>query len=403
MKKPARVKPGADTHGAPGARPLVLHVTNRPTPYRLQYYRVVSAALDSAGADLHIFFLGTGKRDREWKISAEDMHGFAYTLNTASDQQRAAVAAIRERGPAVVVLAWAMDPLALRLLLYCRRRGISTILFTGETIVTAAGRSYSWLRALVRRAFFRLATGFLTYGTRSTEYLRHYDVPVAAITTGINVVDTEFFRESVDALRASGDAARERERYRDHDGHPFTAHLLLVGYMIPGKGISSTLHALASLPERTIALHIVGSGQREQAHRASVAALGLEDVVFFHGYRQTPEMPLYYAFADIVLFPSNIDVFGLVMAEGAAAALPVIASKFSGGTVDVVDPEVSGLIIDPGNVAEYAAGIARLAADPGLRLAMGRAGRERAMRLLTPERSAARYLEAIERIVPLRR
>jgi glycosyltransferase involved in cell wall biosynthesis len=384
---------------AAARRPLVLHITNIPTPYRLPYYRAVAAALDTAGIDLRVHFLGKGKRKREWTIDAGDLRGFAHTLGDPSDPFRAAADAIRREKPAVVVLAWAMDPLALRLLLFCRRRGIPIILFTGETAATAAGRTYPWLRALVRRPFFSLANGFLTYGTRSTEYLIGNGVRREKIDTGINVVDTEFFRHGVDRLRASGEASRERERWRDGRGGAFAAHLLLVGYMIPGKGVGATIEALAALGRRDIALHIVGSGPREEAHRTHVKERGLDDIVFFHGYRQTPEMPSFYAFADVVLFPSFIDVFGLVMSEGAAAGLPVIASPYSGGTVDVVEDGVTGIVVDPNDAARYAAAIARLADDPGLRRAMGAAGRDRAMRLLTPEVSAGRYLAAIERIV----
>lgn len=382
---------------ASGPRPLIFHVTNIPTPYRLPYYRAVCAALRNEGIDFHVFFLGRGKRRREWKITDDDLRGFPFTMNDADPSRtyREVVRSIEKMKPSVVVLAWAMDPLALRLLFYCRRRKIPCILFTGETIATAVGRSHAWLRTLVRAPFFRLASRFLTYGTRATEYLRSQGVPSGKITTGINVVDTDFFRERVDKLRRSGEAEAERERYRDTEGMPFRAHLLLVNYMIPGKGISSTLRALRHLDRSDLALHIVGSGPREEAHRSMVASLGLEGQVFFHGYRQTAELPIYYAMADIFLFPSFVDVFGLVMVEAAAAALPLIASLHSGGTIDVVDNDVTGIVVDPRDTAAYASAIARLADDPELRERMGEAGRRKVSESLTPEESARRYLQAV--------
>ncbi|HVZ40056.1 MAG TPA: glycosyltransferase family 4 protein [Candidatus Kapabacteria bacterium] len=383
-----------------GSRPLVLHVTNIPTPYRLPYLRAVSDALHRAGFDFHVFFLGRNKRPRNWRIAPEDLHGFRNTLHNGERPIAEAIRLIRLHRPALVVLAWAMDPEALRLLFYCVRHRIPTVLFTGETVGTARGRSYPWLRSLVRRPFFLLATRFLTYGVRSTEYIRSFGVNTARITTGLNVVDTDYFRNSVDALRGEQAGERERARWLRSDGAPFACHLLLVGYMIPGKGISSTIRALEALGRDDIALHLVGSGPREEAHRALVKEAGMEDRVFFHGYHQTDEIPLFYALADVVLFPSFIDVFGLVMSEAAAAALPVIASKHSGGTADVVVDGETGIVVDPADTAAYAAAIALLADDPALRARMGGAARRRAVGVLTLAESASRYLAAVEATLP---
>lgn len=381
--------------------PLVFHITNIPTPYRLPYYRALNRRLESAGIDLHVYFLGQNKRPREWKIGEDDLKGFHHTLNSGGLEKAYAniTRAIREMKPDLVVLAWAMDPLALRLLLHCRLRRIPCLLFTGETIGTAAGRSYAPLRAISRKPFFRLATGFVTYGTRSTEYLLHNGVPKERIATGLNVVDTEIFRNNVEELRASGQAVLERDRYRMPDGNSFACHLLMVNYMIPGKGVSSTIRALKRLNRRDIALHIVGSGPREEAHRALVKAESMEDFVFFHGYRQTSELFIFYAMADVFLFPSSIDVFGLVMVEAAAASLPVIASRHSGGTVDVIEDGVNGIIVDPRDLEAYAAAISRLCDDPELRVRMGAAGRARSLEFLTLDESAGRYEKAIKTIL----
>lgn len=376
---------------------MILHITNIPTPYRLPYYRTVNRKLESAGIDFHVFFLGQGKRPREWKIGEDDLKGIPHTLNQGglAAAYGNIAEAIKRMRPALVVLAWAMDPLALRVLLYCRLRKIPCMLFTGETVGTAAGRSYAAVRALSRKPFFLLAESFMTYGTRSTEYLLANGVPPERITTGLNVVDTEKFRLNVEDLRASGVAGQERDRYRTADGNPFTCHALMVNYMIPGKGISSTLRALKSLGRTDIALHIVGSGPREEAHRAMVEAEGMGSYVFFHGYRQTSELFIFYALADLFLFPSSIDVFGLVMVEAAAASLPVIASPHSGGTIDVIEQGSNGLIVDPHATGEYARAIASLADDPERRQRMGEAGRARSIHFLTLEESAERYYRAI--------
>ena len=97
---------------------MILHITNIPTPYRLPYYRTVNRKLESAGS-IFMSFCRDRENVREWKIGEDDLKGFADTLN--NDGLAAAygniVDAIKRLRPEMVVLAWAMDPLALRVLI----------------------------------------------------------------------------------------------------------------------------------------------------------------------------------------------------------------------------------------------------------------------------------------------
>jgi glycosyltransferase involved in cell wall biosynthesis len=383
-------------------RARVLHVTNIPTPYRLPQYRAFRTALAARSIDLVIYFIGAGKRPRQWEIPEAEFDGIERLFGEprASVPKRAwgITRTIDRMRPDVVVLAWAMDATALLVLLHCRSRGVPCIVYTGETDAAAAQRSYPRVREAFRRIFLRGASGFVVYGESAAQYLRARGVERSRIATAINVVDTEFFRRRVDELRASGEAAAARDGYRDADGRAFAMHLLFVGELIELKGLPLLLEALARTPRR-IALHMVGAGPQEAELRAAVARLGLEGRVFFHGYRQKPELPLYYAMADAFVFPSLKDVFGLVMVEAAAAALPVIGSSMSGGSIDVVVHDVTGAIVDPRDIEALALAIATLADDPERRRAMGTASRAHALERLTPEVSARGYAHAIERLI----
>jgi glycosyltransferase involved in cell wall biosynthesis len=383
-------------------RPRVLHVTNIPTPYRLPQYRAFRAALASRGVDLVIYFIGAGKRPRQWQIPEEEFDG----IERIEGDPRASVPrrtwgitrAIDRMRPDVVVLAWAMDLTALLVLLHCRSRRIPCVVYTGETDAAAAQRSYPAVREAFRRLFLRSADGFVVYGASAARYLGARGVDERRISTAINVVDTAFFRERVDELRAGGEADALRDRHRRPDGGPFALHLLFVGELIELKGLPLLLDAMART-EASIALHLVGDGPQETELRALVSGHGIGERVFFHGYRQKPELPLYYAMADAFVFTSLKDVFGLVMVEGAAAALPVIGSSMAGGSIDVVVPDVTGYIVDPRDIAALAAAITKLAADPERRRAMGEASRAHALEHLTPEVSARGYVAAIERLL----
>lgn len=394
-------------HDNGNGRGTVLHVTNIPTPYRLPQYRMFRQELARLGTGFVVYFIGKGKRPRYWEFTDDDFEGIEAIHGPAgaSIPKRALgiTRAIDRMKPEVVVLAWAMDPTALLVLWHCRVRSIPCIVYTGETDLVAAGRSYPGAREAFRKLFLKSADGFVVYGASAAAYLERRGVPGSLVSTAINVVDTGFFRRRVEELRADGAADRERARFTTRDGRPYAMHLLFVGELIELKGLPLLLDALAATGRHDIALHMVGSGPQEQELRAQCERLGLAHDVHFHGYRQKPELPLYYALAEALVFPSLKDVFGLVMVEAAAAGLPVIGSSLSGGTVDVVIPDVTGVVVDPRDRAELAGAIARLAGDRTMRERMGAASKRHALEALTPEKSARGYAEAIARLIKVKR
>lgn len=389
----------------------ILLVTNLPTPYRLPLYRRIGAMLDDRGRELRVLFLGYAKSVRSWTIDPEELRGLRHAIctpppagaATSSGRDRRAIRCVlgdvRAFAPDAVVIAWAMDYVALRLLLALRRRGVPCIVVSGETLRSARNNPMPRLRRIFREPFFRLAARFLTYGTRASEYLTACGVPAARITTGTNVSQPEYFNERAEALRASGEAERFRAGFRTAAGGAFACHLLFVGYLHGEKGLAAAVEMMRRLARADVALHVVGAGPDEAATRALVESAGLTPVVFFHGYRQSAELPLHYAAADVLVFPSTVEVFGLVMAEAVAAGLPVLASSLAGGTIDLVENGVNGLVVNPLDADAFARAVALLADDPGLRARMAEASRVRFRERLSTDESAARWVEAIDAVL----
>ncbi len=122
----------------------------------------------------------------------------------------------------------------------------------------------------------------------------------------------------------------------------------------------------------------------KQTLLAMVHDLGITDAVIFPGYRNdVPE--LLHAVDVFVHSPILPEPFGLVIVEAMARGMPVIASN-AGGIPDIVDHEVTGLLIPPGNHEELAEAIVRLLRDPALRKRLGEAGRQKAFERFSAER-----------------
>lgn len=107
------------------------------------------------------------------------------------------------------------------------------------------------------------------------------------------------------------------------------------------------------------------------------------------------EMPEMMAMLDLVTLTSEEESFGRVLIEAMAASRPVVATR-GGGVAEVVVDGETGLLVPMGDVERIASAMASLLADPGLRRAMGEAGRQRAIARFSIE-AHARKVEDLYR------
>nr|WP_237440888.1 glycosyltransferase family 4 protein [Erythrobacter ramosus] len=132
--------------------------------------------------------------------------------------------------------------------------------------------------------------------------------------------------------------------------------LLFLGQVTLRKGIGVIFEALRLLPGVPLSLAIVGPLQVELPE-----AITNDPRITFHGPVARSEALAFYESADIFLFPTHSDGFGLTQLEALAAGLPVIASTFCG---DVVREGVDGHTLASLEPRELAALLRELAADP---------------------------------------
>ncbi|MHB1435268.1 MAG: glycosyltransferase family 4 protein [Thermoplasmata archaeon] len=95
------------------------------------------------------------------------------------------------------------------------------------------------------------------------------------------------------------------------------------------------------------------------------------------GRRSESELDQEYRNADVLVVPSRFEPFGLVLLEGMARGLPIIASRV-GGMPELVGESGAAFWVPPGDPGALAEAIERVADDPALRRRMGSAGRPRA-------------------------
>jgi glycosyltransferase involved in cell wall biosynthesis len=190
-------------------------------------------------------------------------------------------------------------------------------------------------RRAIRRIFRLSGDRWITYGQASTEYLLSLGVRRDRILQSQNSVDENQFRANV----APAWAIQPR---------PVVLH---VGRLIELKGIRSLLDAAAILQRKgyNFSLLLVGDGREKEALVRYAMGLGLESVYFRPA--QAPEkMPSVYCSADLVVFPTLEDTWGVVANEAILCGVPVLCSKYAGCATELFASEN---LFSPDNLDDF--------------------------------------------------
>jgi glycosyltransferase involved in cell wall biosynthesis len=182
------------------------------------------------------------------------------------------------------------------------------------------------------------------------------------------VRDVGLWRRGVDAKTFNPCYRDDGMRAALSDGHPEDTILLYVGRVSVEKQIEQVRAVLEQVPGSRLA--IVGDGP----HRASLETYFEGLPVKFMGYLTGEDLSRAYASADIFVFTSALETFGLVVVEAMAAGLPVVSARV-GGVVDVVQEGVTGYTFEVDDVAGLVEGVRAIAGPPGRRVEMGLAAR----------------------------
>ncbi len=140
--------------------------------------------------------------------------------------------------------------------------------------------------------------------------------------------------------------------------------LLHLGRLEARKRPAVAIDALAALRRSGVAASLVIAGDGPQrgelAERARAAGIG--DAVRFAGRVSDADKWRLYDSADVLLFASTLEGFGLVVAEAQSRGVPVVAAAGT-ATAEALDPDRSGLLVAPDGDA-FAAAVAELADGP---------------------------------------
>lgn len=167
----------------------------------------------------------------------------------------------------------------------------------------------------------------------------------------------------------------------------------IVSKLWEGKGHGVLIEAFKLLKEKITdaKLVIVGEGHLYDELFRMVDTNGLRESVLFTGFQM--DVSEIIATFDVAVLPSFFEGMGRVILEAMAMERPVVASRV-GGIPDLIEQDVNGLLVCPGDVKELADALEKLLNDKRLARKMGREGRKR----IKEQFSAHVMVQSIEKV-----
>ena len=143
--------------------------------------------------------------------------------------------------------------------------------------------------------------------------------------------------------------------------------ILFMGRLVYEKGVQHLISAMPKILEgyQDAKLIIAGKGGMTEQLKAQVEAMGLGDKVYFTGYLNAKQVSKMYKCADISVFPSTYEPFGIVALEAMLAGVPTVVSDV-GGLNEIVEHRVDGMKSYAGNPNSLADSILELLLNPEL-------------------------------------
>jgi len=362
-------------------------ITEIIAPYRIP---VFNALARQQGIDLHVIFLAENDPGlRQWHVYRNELR-FSYQIIRSWRRRLGKVSlllnwgltsALHEARPAAIICGGYGYVACWRAKAWAKRNRIPFLVWVESNANDQ--RSGGVLIESLKTRFLRDCDGAVVPGTRSAEYVGGFGIAEELIFTAPNAVDNELFARGSGSVRAEVDVKRATL------GLP-SRYFLYVGRLIREKGVFDLLEAYRNLaPElqETTSLVLSGDGPARK-ELEEIARRITPGKIFFPGFVQRDQLATLYGPAEVFVFPTHSDPWGLVANEAMACGLPVIITNVAGCTEDLVQDGWNGRVVAARSPADLATAMTQIASDPELRNLMGQRSLER-IASHSPENCAA--------------
>ncbi len=305
-------------------------ITNIPPPYRIPIYNLLA---QDPNVEFHAIFFSLREPNRSWDLPEIQCHHHFLHERFITYRGRYIhcnpdiISLLHKISPDVIIND-GFNPTHLLAFLYALIKKYPHIPMTDGT--DSSEKKFSFLHKLIRKIVYKRSASFISAALGGIRLYASYGIPKNLCFLSCLCVDNEKFQPNHINAEKLFDfifcSRLEKEKNPE--------------FAIEVSRLTATRLG------RKCRLLIVGSGSLTSAlQRYARKYINIVEVVF-HGFATQSELPTLYRSARLFLFPTQADVWGIVVNEACAAGLPVITTPYAGVVGELVIHNENGYVVD---------------------------------------------------------
>jgi len=317
----------------------VLVVDDIPTPYRNNLYREISK---TNNFDLSLLFLARKGNEKKWKL--DELEGaivfyckcfqfYVKYIDTRFQISWGVISTLIRMRPDLIITSGYHHLGYWVCLIYSKIARKKICIWSGTT-ETSEQRSRNILLRFAKSLYIKNMNYGFAYGTEAKKFLIKNNLPSNKVFVIFNTSNLTPIR---DVWKLHSDFANQND----------VPKIIFIGRLTKLKGVQHSLRALSMLGRKDVKFRILGDGPYKNELQKLSKSLDLDSCVEFLGYMQQEQIIHHLVWADIFLFATTQEVWGIVVNEALASGLYVLSSRFAGCTTDLIIEKFTGQCIDP--------------------------------------------------------
>ena len=353
----------------------VLYITNIPSPFRVDFFNEFGKY-----CDLTVIFERKRAKDRERDWQSLEFHYFKGIFlkgkSIGADLSFCPeIVKYLQRKYDKIIFGGYTSPTCIMAIEYLRMKKIPFWLNADGGVI----KKDKLLVGMLKHHIISSARGWLSTGNLTTQYLCHYGAKkeLVYLYPFTSMLEQELYNPSL-----------EEKENKKHVLHINEKKVIIsVGQFIPRKGFDLLVETAKRL-KYPAGIYIIGGKANEKY--ASI------ENVHFIDFMDKARLREYYIAADLFVFPTREDVWGLVLNEAMAYGLPVVASTNAIASHELVIEGENGFLVNPEDIEKMAEKIDKILSDDDMRQNMGKISYE-IIQGYTIEKMALRHMEILQK------